>query len=447
MKALDPAQNLKLKATIPYLRKLYTSLFASLMGLSLSLTILSAYLKTFEDNEIEFQNFAEKAFLFILLPLVIIGMAYLVFNYFDNLDLFNKRDYLAKREEGKVPRALISEYPYLLGFAVEMLFAAPIFTRSYYMTLTFFLPSANVALARLLAVLTMAAMRLFQLWDLRDKWETEIENPLFVEKSMFKRNRDPDKFKPRQLFWQPLGYYIIFSLAASFFCYFGFPLLMVVFMIVISPNMWWALFSTPIIIILVILGVRLLYNTRKRAILMRKLNQMKTEKIAEVRIKGSRYLSATFPRIPLSVHITDAEGKQYNCIVLTSGKINAPMFFKPDEYMVEHGFHLRGGALMSKAPSYGGAVAVDIGKMGGKENPTNLVFGFRMAHKLRFPDVEGKRIVILNPTPTTAYALEGRECRSIDTGEDMKNYTIYTATGLFNHMERQSRKGKNRIYD
>ena len=120
------------------------------------------------------------------------------------------------------------------------------------------------------------------------------------------------------------------------------------------------------------------------------------------------------------------------------------MFFKPDEYLIEHGMHLRGGALMSRGGSF--AQAVDISSWGGKENPTNMIFGFRMAHKLEFPEGEGHKAVILSPVPTTAFALYGKETKPIDTGEDMKNYTIYTATGFFNHIERESRKGMKDYY-
>jgi hypothetical protein len=77
--------------------------------------------------------------------------------------------------------------------------------------------------------------------------------------------------------------------------------------------------------------------------------------------------------------------------------------------------------------------------MGGKGNPTNLVAGYRVSHKLNFPEIDGEKIVIINPTPTSVYAIEGKEFRLIDTGEDMKEYTVYTATGFFNHIERQRR--------
>ena len=427
-------------AKMRYVRNVLTSFFASLSALIFSRIMLNAYYSAYEYNEIDFQAYEAKAFLVILFPIVIIGTVFLIFNYSDNLDLFNKREYFDSRDSRPAGKPLIAEYPYLIGFAINMLFATPVFTVGYDMMLLFFFPNIDVIVARALAVLTMAGLRLFQLWDLRDKWEAEIENPLFIEKTLFKRNQDMYAFKAKQMILQPIGYFIVFSIVANVFGFFGFPMLMVVFMIILSPDMWWALFSIPVIIILVMLAVRLIHNTRKRLILLKKLKSMEKEGLAKVKYKGSKILSATFIRIPFSVEITTWQGEVYNALVVTSGKINAPMYFKSDEYMVEHGFHLRGGGLLAKGGTFG--QVVDISSWGGKENPSNLIFGFRTAHKLNFKESEGERIVILNPTPTTAYAVNGREYRPIDTGEDMTNYTIYTATGLFNHIERKNRKSR-----
>ena len=91
--------------------------------------------------------------------------------------------------------------------------------------------------------------------------------------------------------------------------------------------------------------------------------------------------------------------------------------------------------------------AVDVSKLGGKENPTNMAFGFRTSHKLNFFEDEGcHKVVILNPAPTTAFAVYEREYTPIDNGEKIGNYTVYTASGLFNHIERQSRHSR-RDYD
>ena len=434
----------QIKKALPYWRKVYTSLFASLTSLLFSAIILSAYTAAYSENEVDFTGSIEKVVLMLLFPIFSIFVVWLVFNYFDNLDLFNKRDYLEKREKTKKIRPLIAEKPYLLGFAIEMLFSTVIFTSSYDMALYFFFPKIDIVVSRLLAVVTMAILRLLQLWSLQDKWETEIMHPLFAEKAMFKRNRDPYTFKPHQMIWQPIGFVILFSLVCSIVTSYGFILFLSVFYIIISPDMWWAVFGMPVIVIIATYVIRLIHNTRKRAILIKRLKQMEREGLAEVKIKGRKYLSATFTFLPFSVEIVDKEGERYQCTVLSASKINAPMYFKTDEYLVEHGMHLRGGALIARGGAF--MQAVDISQLGGKENPTNMTFGFRIAHKLKFPEGEGHKVVILSPTPTTAFSVQGREFSPIDTGERIGDYTIYTATGLFNHIERQSRKGK-RDYD
>lgn len=424
-----------------YIRNIYTSLAASVASWILSAIMLTGYKASYEYNEITFMSYAAQIFLTLLFPAVVVFTAWLIYNYFDNLDLFNKREYFEDEQKA----SLLSKPQYLIGFAISMLFSTLVFTSSYEIMLDFFFPGLNIAVARLLAVATMAILRLLQLWSLRDKWQTEIENPLFVEKPLFKRNRDMYTFKVHQLFWQPAGYFVVMLCAAWFTTAYGFSIFLSVFNLITSPELWWLVFTIPIIVIAVITAFKLIYNARKRAILLKKLKQMERERLATVKIKGRKYLSATFIRCPLEVEITDAEGERYNCLVISGGAINAPIFFKTDEYLIEHGFHLRGGALLARGGSF--MYAVDVSKLGGKENPTNMAFGYRTSHKLSFAEAEGcHKVAILNPTPTTAFAVDGRDYTPIDTGERIGDYTVYTASGLFNHIERQSRKS-HRDYD
>lgn len=428
----------KLRAALPYIRNIYTSLFASFATLVFANFIFNGYINSYLQSEADL-TYPVKALLITLLPFIIIFIAYVVYDYFDNVDLFNKRDYF----EAKSKKPLISRIPYIISFGIAMMFSTLLFSTSFHITLTFYFPNINIAVARLLSVITMATLRLLQIWALQDKWQTEIENPLFIEKAMFKRNRDMYLFKPHQLILQPIGYFFAFlalSILTGSMIIPGIivPVLVTSVNFVLTPDMWWTILSVPLIIVAIILAVRLVYNARRRRILLKKLKQLQKEGLARVEINGAKYLSSTFITLPLTVKITDREGEIYNCIVATCGEINAPMFFKENEYYVEHGFHLRGGALMSGSGRF--ARAVDISQMGGKENPTNLIFGFRSSHKLNFPEIEGHKVVILNPTPTTAYAIDSHSCRSIDTGENMGEYTLYTATGIFNHIERQSRK-------
>ena len=325
MDVFDPKSNPKLKTALPYLRKVYTSLFASLAAILFSFVIFDAYMKAYRANEMDFIGSADRIFLIVLFPIIIIATAWVVFNYFDNLDLFNKRDYIEKRKTTNKIRPLIAEGPYLLGFAIEMLFSVVIFTEGYDMALSYFFPEIDIVIPRLLSVVTMAILRLTQLWTLQDKWENEILHPFFVEKAIFKRNRDYYTFKPHQMIWQPIGFVIVFSLAASFATTYGFVIFLAVFYIIISPDMWWALFSIPIIIIAITYVSRIIYNTRKRSILIKKLKQMEAEGLAKVKITGSKWLSSTFTRIPFTVEVVDREGVVYNCIVITAISLGITM--------------------------------------------------------------------------------------------------------------------------
>ena len=118
------------------------------------------------------------------------------------------------------------------------------------------------------------------------------------------------------------------------------------------------------------------------------------------------------------------------------------MYFSSDKYYTEHGFHLRGGGLISQMGASPFAAIVDIGKWGDKANPTNLVAGYRREHNITFPEKEGKRTLIINPAPTACFSLYENIANPIDTGEDMGNYTIYSATGFCNTLERLANRDR-----
>ena len=164
-------------------------------------------------------------------------------------------------------------------------------------------------------------------------------------------------------------------------------------------------------------------------------------KFATVNYKGTKYLSAIFPLLPFSIEVTDRLGKVYLCNIVCSGNVNAPMYFTEDKYYTEHGLHLRNG-LISHAPGSPFAMIVDIGKISGKQNPTNLVAGYRREHDIVFPEKEGACALIVNPVSTTCFSIRGTIANPIDTGENMGNYTIYSATGFYNMIERDVNKDR-----
>jgi hypothetical protein len=423
----------KLKKAAPFYRNLTSSLAASITAAIFANLFVYSYTKTLRVNDVDFISTWSIIIVRLFFPLLPIAAGILIYYYYDNLDLFNKNEYYKSNSNA----ALITRPQYLLSFAVSMLFAVLIFTDGYHCFLSY-LFKADIVISRLLAVITMAIIRLTQLYLLKNKWDDERDLPFFKEKAAFRRNRDPEKFKPHQMILQPIGYTIVFTL-----CWWlcdAYMLSMIPATLIIVTSLWYVMLLLPIIPIIAVIIVRMFYNTKRRRILLRKLKQMENEGLASFKLTGHQYLSSFMTFLPLTLEVKTAKGEVYNCIVVTCGKINAPMYFKPDVYLVEHGMHMRGGALLSTGGAFG--MVVDISTWGGNVNPTNMILGYRKSNKIIFPKIEGKKAIILNPTPTTAFALSNTVCKPIDTGEIMPGYTIYTATGFFNHIERESRRDR-----
>lgn len=418
-----------------HFRNVYTSLFATVMAMIFGNLYLYSKIFLEKNTEILFTKFHDKLFFNLLGLAIVLFAVIMIFYYFDNLDLLNKKAYL----EDKKKRPLITKSEYLVGFAINMIFAPATLAPAFRDFLSTF-GNVSPTLSGLFAIITMALIRLIQLGNLRMKWQDEIDHPLFTEKPMFKSSGDIDSFKRHYLFTKPILYVIIYTLCYQIASRYIIALLFSLYMIVTS------LFSSIVLIISIPLAVffalRILIMFKARRKLIKKLNALKREKYATVKYHGSKYLSSLFHFLKLEIEIVCADGEIYNCRVVTSGKVNSPMYFCEDKYYTEHGFHLRGGGLISSMGVSPFAQVVDISKMGGKTNPTNLILGFRREHKLVFPEKEGKCALIINPTPTTCFSLYHNIASPIDTGEDMKAYTAYTATGIYNTVKRSVNKDK-----
>ncbi len=418
-----------------YFRGIYTSLFATIMALIFGRLYYSSVVILFSEVDWYLLKFHDKL-IFNLLGLSIVLFATLmIFYYFDNLDLLNKKAYL----EEKTHRPLITRGEYLTGFLINILFASPVF----YLPVHYFMVSIGATspmLSHALALLTMALMRLIQLGSLRMKWQDEIDHPLFVEKPMFKSSGDVDSFKPFHLFTKPIIFVILYSLCYAVALKYVIAMIFSIYLIVTS--LWSSLIVMIVVPIAIFFSLRVISMFRRRRRLIKKLNELKRQKYATVKYRGSKYLSSLFHFLKLEVEIITASGEKYNCRVVTSGRVNAPMYFSTENYYTEHGLHLRGGGLLSQMGSSPFVAVVDISKWGGNSNPTNLVLGFRRQRDLVFPDKEGKKALIVNPTPTSCFSLYGTVANTIDTGEDMGKYTIYTATGIYNTIVRNEDKEK-----
>ncbi len=441
----------KIKLYLPGFRGILLSVLAVLLSRFATINLEYEFRASFGAIEADFQFFPAQLMIHLTFLAAVLIAVILPFYYIDNVDLFNKRDYLKENSR----RSILTRPRYLVGLVIGMLGSIWILSGSFRILFSFFGIKGGPWLdicAVLCSLCAMAIIRAIQLTSLQSKWNSEHDNPLFAEKAMFKRNRDAESFKPHQLILQPLGYSIVYMVCA-FIVINGLPLAGLSFKLtdviigiwIVLFGLWYAFLIVPLAIFLLVTLFRILYSIPKRRLLLKYFKRMEKEQLAEVSIKGPRYIGALFAFArPLEVTVKVSDDEIYNCLVISGGKVNAPIFFKEDEYMVEHGLHLRRGALVARGGAY--AQVVDIRSWGGKTNPTNMIFGYRSAHKLNFASVEGKLTILLNPTPTTAYAIYENECKAIDTGEIIGNYTVHTATAFFNHIERRSR-AKHRFDD
>lgn len=189
--------------------------------------------------------------------------------------------------------------------------------------------------------------------------------------------------------------------------------------------------TAAIILLTVPFIIRIWYNTSKRLKLLRRLKKLQKDGVAEVKYDGCKFVSVFFPSLEFNIQVTrKCDGNQFNCHVVCGGKIGAPMYFREDQFLVEHGFRLAGGGLLSKGGAFG--AAVDVTSLGGMENPTNMIFGYKKGYDMAFPEGKGKKIIIINPSPSKVFYMHGDLSLPVDNGMRVFDYSIYTASAFIN---------------
>lgn len=369
-----------------------------------------------------------------LTPIICIGATILVFYYFDNLDLFNKRnyfnDYLCKGNKSP----LLSRYQYLIPTVISLLFGLFAFTPSLSFALDELIPSVSLLVSRILSVIIFAAIRLIQLHLLQSKWDLELDQPIFVQKAAFRHSGDMDSFTPMKLILKPIGFSIIYFGVSFLFCRF---LLQAVYaVIIIAKELWWIAIPILLIAILIPFSISAIHALKARGKLLRRLKRLERQGYAKIKYDGNKYLSAIFPKMIFSFSLEDLRGKKYNATVISCGKLNAPIYFRENEFLIERSMRLNNGALIARGGRF--AQIVDVNELGEGENPTNALMGYYIVLPLDFSSVEGERTVIINPIPSKIFVMNNEKAKRIDTGERIFGYTVYNTTGFCNMIERDN---------
>ncbi len=413
-----------------YLRNLLLGLFASLTALAFSLPNTNINLAIVTDAGYLNPDHGYGWILFVRIFSLALNLFVVAFPffYFDNLDLFNKKEYF--HSENK--KHLLLEPRCWIYLGISLTFAGTYFSSTIKFLFSHFFEMKD-GLCILLSFVIFISLRALQIHLLKNKWDNEILYPHLKARSAFKRNSNMETFKVRQLIWQPLGFFVIGFLVCFFILSILLTFLYPIFLLFTLPDAWIYLIFAVVILSAVPATIYFIHNIRARRKLLGYLKRLEKDRVATVKINGHKLVSAFFPSWVLELHITDRKGRKYNVCVISCGKMGTPMYFRENQYMLEKSFRINSGALMSARPGVGFAQAVDVSKLGGDENPTNKIFGYYRAFDLSFPDTEGKKCVILNPTPTKAFMLdESNKPFPIDTGMKVFDYTVYTATGFHN---------------
>lgn len=417
------------KNPVPIVRNSIFGIIGTLATYLSSILIYMTFSGVISETIFEFKDSVWLYIIHFLPAVSAIALSILIYYYLDNLDLFNKRDYYHTKNK----KPLISEPQYLISFLTGLLFSAMLFETPINYALSVF-GYESTLISRGASVLIYAAIRLFQLYLLRSKWDLEFESPIFVQQAAFRRNRDFESFKTRQLILQPLGFFTLLYIVLAFFAKWGAPILLG--LIIIFKDLGWIITPYIFVICLIPVIISAIKGLKTRRKLISRLNKIENLGYAKITYEGSKYLSALFPKRVFSFTLEDRNGKKYNCIVISCGKMNSPIYFKESEFLIERSVRLNNGALISRGGAY--AQIVDVSKMGGDQNPTNALAGYYIVLPLDFPDREGERSVIINPIPTKVFVMDNSKAKPIDTGEKLFDYTVYNTTGFCNMIERDN---------
>ncbi len=425
------AQNPTFKRYFKYVRNLSLGLASSISAF--------AFCRSMTENSygvIYANDLATGAALSYVVTLVLITFAIEIFAfcmiclYFDNVDLFNKKDYF----ESDNRRFLLLHPHHLIPFLISLPFAPFCFAQNINTLIGLIFKVNPGSLGRITSFIIFVGIRLLQIYSLQKHWNNEIKDPDSAPKPMFKRNMDMNDFKIRQIILQPLGYILILVCVASFsdtIYSLLFSIVHIVISLVAHPLYGLWILAALLVIFAIPISLSLLNNIIKRLKLLRKLRKMQRDNIADVTYEGHKFFSVFFPSLIFNIYVIQKNGgDKFNCCIVSGGKMGAPMFFRSDRFYVEHGFRLAAGALMSRGGTV--AVAVDTNVLGGMENPTNLIFGYKKGYDLNFANAAGKKILIINPSPAKVFHMHGNLCFPVDNGIHVFDYSIYTATAFEN---------------
>lgn len=358
----------------------------------------------------------------LLHPIATAILFVVLWRYYDSID---DRSFNRFCDAPETPR-LLREPCFRVGMILTVLTASPILTMALYPPLKQLgLGSAlGMGLSILLAVGFTLGYTILRLRDLEYTWT--------IQKNL-RTGREKTKLVRRIL------YAVIFFAALLLLAVAGLSLLPVG--VSLFQAFFMVLFSSVGIVVLAIAviigGISLIRNFNSRCKFMKRLARLRERGELSYTIHGHPFLSVLFNRVFFGLTITDAphpDGKKKGDTTYIVGFISTG--------------HRKGTIILCDNHVYRFMYAMRMRGIGGIRGGGNLIYGAQFVsvpagawytnHGFRFPDGEGERILVLDPTPRVL-ALHGRradELITLDNASKVFDYTVYGKNSFLNMLER-----------
>lgn len=358
-----------------------------------------------------------------LLHPIATGILFVVlWRYYDSIDDYGFNRFCDAPETPK----LLDEPAYQMGMALTVLTVTPILASALFPPLKALGLGAvlGMGVSILLALGVALGFSVLRLRNLEYTWT--IQKKLRTSRAKTKL--------PRTIFYAVIFFVALYLVAATVL-----SLLPVGVSLVESAVM--ILFSSlgaVVLILAVILGiVGLIRSFSSRCKFMKRLAKLQEKGELSYTVHGHPYLSVLFNKLSFGLTITDAphpDGTRKGDTAYVVGVINTG--------------RRKGTIILCDNQVYRFMYALRMRGIGGIRGGGNLIYGAQFVsvpagawytnHGFRFPEGEGERILLIDPTPRVL-ALHGRradELITLDNASKVFDYTVYGKNSFLNMLER-----------
>ncbi len=360
-------------------------------------------------------------------PLVTIIMYIVLWRYYDNIDdrSFNRfcEVYAGVTETPNVLR----DPAYAVGLVMTALCATPIIAGSLIPSLgyTGMRQGELIAVSGAVSLLFVVGSSLLRIKRRAEVWTIQKDLRTGNEKTRLVRS---------------IIYAVIFLVALNLLVYAGLSVLIPVwgsFFLGLFKLLFRPLCTAILVLLFPILGITAIRRLTARRKFMKRLQKLRERGELSYTVHGHPYLSAIFNKVFFGLTITDAphpDGKRKGDTTYVVGVISC--FFRKgtvvlcdnNVYRFMYSLRLRGIGAFG-----GGGIAITTAHF--VSVPAGSWF---TDHGFRFPEGEGERILLIDPTPRVL-AIHGRtedELITQDNASKLFGYTVYGKNSFVNVLER-----------